>query len=209
MNKKVMILALISVLELSSCSMIDNLKSDKTTTTTTEATLAGYDYSGTQSRLSAKEEPYENVTITLPALMVGDAEEYAEGLRSKPDKVVSAEANADGSVTATFTPEGYTAICEAAAQAAAKTLGDILNSGDYSTLKAIDYNSDFTEYDVYVSDANKYTTDPSERLYLVKLKLSTKIYHVLTQSEDVDPIVNIYDENEILIDTIHLNDIAE
>lgn len=160
--------------------------------------------------LEVEEEIDSTVTVTLPAIMIGDdPQAYADGLADQTDRVISATANDDGSVTAVFTEEGYQLVCAAFHDSSIDIVDDIISSGKYPNITDIQYNDDFTEFNVTVEDPDLYEKNIMGKFYLLNLKAASRAYHIIMQMENTESIVHVYDSSGVEFTSTNLNEVGE
>ena len=91
------------------------------------------------------------VHITIPAsFFIGITEEEIIA-KAKENGVIETVVNKDGSVTYTMSKLKYEEMMKEMGDSVVSTIDEIVNSGDYTSIKEISYNEDFTEFDVKVN----------------------------------------------------------
>ena len=92
-----------------------------------------------------------NVDITLPASFFEDSTEEEIIAGAKEQGITEAVVHEDGSVTYTMSKSKHKEMMKELGDSVVSTIDDIVNSGDYTSIKEISYNKDFTEFDVKVN----------------------------------------------------------
>ena len=91
-----------------------------------------------------------NVDVTIPAsFFIGITEEDIIA-KAKENNVTETVVNQDGSVTYTMSKSKYKEMMEELENSIVSTVDEIVHSGEYTSIKEISYNEDFTEFDVKV-----------------------------------------------------------
>lgn len=83
------------------------------------------------------------VEVTYPASLVGDDKD--ELLNSKEEGIKDIKENEDGSITFTMTKAKYNEMMEEAKAQTIEFLDSMPTSGDFQSIKNVEYNNDFTE----------------------------------------------------------------
>lgn len=93
----------------------------------------------------------EEITLTIPASVLGEiTAEQVENSKAK-NGYKSAELNSDGSVTYVMTEGQRQELAAKVADSIEEEISGMLTSGDYPNFKSIDANEDYTEFKVVTS----------------------------------------------------------
>jgi len=92
-----------------------------------------------------------NVNVTLPASLFIDSTEEEIIAEAKENGVTETVVNKDGSVTYTMSKSKHNEMMKEMGDSVISTIDEIVNSGDYTSIKDISYSEDFTEFDVKVN----------------------------------------------------------
>lgn len=135
-----------------------------------------------------------DVTITIPSSLVGEdaASELTDEQKEKGFKSVSR--NGDGSITYVITKNAHKTIVEDLRTSTAKTMDDIVASGDFASIKKIEYNNDFTEVSMWVD--KKAFERSLDGLSALSVWFSGALYQAFngTESDKLSVTVNVVDE---------------
>lgn len=92
-----------------------------------------------------------SVEVTLPASFFEDSTEEEIIAKAKEQGITEAIVNEDGSVTYKMSKSKHKELMKEMKDSVESTIDEIVNSGDYTSIKEISYNKDFTEFDVKVN----------------------------------------------------------
>ena len=92
-----------------------------------------------------------NVDVTLPASFFMDSTEEEIIAEAKGNGVTETVVNEDDSVTYTMSKSKYEEMMKKMGDSVVSTIDEIVNSGDYTSIKEISYTKDFNEFDVKVN----------------------------------------------------------
>lgn len=92
-----------------------------------------------------------NVDVTLPASFFIATTEEEIIAEAKENGVTETVVNEDGSVTYTMSKSKHKEMMKEMGDSVLSTIDEIVNSEDYTSIKDISYNKDFTEFDVKVN----------------------------------------------------------
>jgi len=91
------------------------------------------------------------VDVTLPVSFFIESTEEEIIAEAKEKGILKTVINKDGLVTYTMSKSRYGEMMKKIEDSAVSTIDEIVNSGDYTSIKEISYNEDFTEFDVKVN----------------------------------------------------------
>ena len=92
-----------------------------------------------------------NVDVTLPvSFFIGSTEEEIIA-KAKENGIIETVINKDGLATFTMSKSQYNEMMEEIGNSIVSTIDEIVNSGDYMSIKEISYNEDYTEFHVKVN----------------------------------------------------------
>ena len=126
-----------------------------------------------------KDPKKENVSITLPAAFLeGQDQTLSEELteEDKANGIVSKKTNEDGSFTFEMTAEGQNKVLTEARKSIEESFSQIVNSGDYASIKNIESNDEFTKITVTV-DKEKFESG-FESFMLLAVYISCGMYQL-------------------------------
>ena len=92
-----------------------------------------------------------NVDVTLPASFFEDSTEEEIITKAKESGITEVVINEDGSVTYTMSKSKHKEMMKGMGDSVVSTIDEIVNSGNYTSIKEISYNEDFTEFNVRVN----------------------------------------------------------
>ena len=135
-----------------------------------------------------------NVDVTLPASFFADSTEEEIIAGAKESGVTEAVVNEDGSVTYTMSKSKHKEMMKELGDSVVSTIDDIVNSGDYTSIKEISYNKDFTEFDVKVN--RQQYEEGFDGFAIVGLVIVSTYYSAFEgkSGEDSQTIFNMVDE---------------
>lgn len=134
---------------------------------------------GTNGTEDNKAEAKKDVTITLPATFLEGAKDSMSEELTEEDKangILSKKINDDGSFTFVMTAEGQDKILTEARKSIEASMSEITSSGDYASIKNIEYNDDFNEIKVTV-DKEKFESG-FESFMLLAVYISCGMYQI-------------------------------
>lgn len=135
-----------------------------------------------------------DVTITIPSSLVGEdtASELTDEQKEKGFKSMSR--NGDGSITYVITKSAHKTMMEDLRTSTAKTLDDIVSSGNFTSIKKIEYNNDFTEVSMQV-DKEEFEGG-LDGLSALSVWFSGALYQAFNgvEADDLSVTINVVDE---------------
>ena len=146
-----------------------------------------------------------NVDVTLPTnFFIGSTEEKIIE-EAKEKGIIEAIINEDGLVTYTLSKSKYKEMMKKLGDSIVSTIDEIVNSEDYTSIKEISYNKDFTEFDMKV-DRQQYE-EGFDGFAISGLVIYSTYYSAFDgkSSEDLQITFNMIDEttDEIYNTTIY------
>lgn len=146
-----------------------------------------------------------NVDVTLPtSFFIGSTKEKIIA-EAKGNGIIETIINEDGSVTYTMSKSKYKEMMKELGDSVGSTIDEIVNSEDYTSIKEISYNKDFTEFDVKVN--RQQYEEGFDGFAIFGLVIGSTYYSAFAgkSSEDLQIIFNMIDETtgEIYNTTIY------
>ncbi|AWE09240.1 hypothetical protein DCE79_06830 [Lysinibacillus sp. 2017] len=134
-----------------------------------------------------------DVELTLPAdLFEGQTEDEIIA-NAKEKGVKEVKVNEDGTVYYKMSKSEHKKMMKDAKQSIVDSIAEIVNSDEYSSIKEISYNKDFTEYDITV-DQNAFNNS-MDGFAIFSLAISSTYYNGLDgKSDDLKLTMNMIDE---------------
>ena len=135
-----------------------------------------------------------NVDVTLPASFFADSTEEEIIAGAKESGITEAVVNEDGSVTYTMSKSKHKEMMKEMKESVVSTIDEVVNSGDYTSIKDISYNKSFTEFDVKV---NRQQYEGSfDGFAILGLVMSSAYYNAFDgkSGEDLQIVFNMIDE---------------
>lgn len=158
------------------------------------------------SENNSPEEPdSDTVTLNLSAFFAGDDIDSFLSLSEENSDVLSSKINEDGSVTIVCTREYYEDAFSKVKTECIRIIEEIVPSGDYPTIAKIEYNDDFTDYYVTVSDVDDYNNS-WDSMFMFYLQFASGYYHDFAQTQDVTVNVHMMDPENNEFATENLTD---
>ena len=135
-----------------------------------------------------------NVDVTLPASFFIAATEEEIIAEAKENGILETVFNKDGSVTYTMSKLKYNEMMEEIRNSIVPIIDEIVNSEDYTSIKDISYNKDFTEFDVKVN--RQQYEEGFDGFAIVGLVIVSTYYSAFEgkSGEDSQTIFNMVDE---------------
>ena len=135
-----------------------------------------------------------NVDVTLPASFFIAATEEEIIAEAKENGVTETVVNEDGSVTYTMSKSKYKEMMKEMGDSVLSTIDEIVNSEDYTSIKDISYNKDFTEFDVKVN--RQQYEEGFDGFAIVGLVIVSTYYSAFDgkSGEDLQILFNMIDE---------------
>ena len=135
-----------------------------------------------------------NVDVTLPASFFIDSTEEEIIAEAKENGVTETVVNEDGLVTYTMSKSKYKEMMKEIGDGVVSTIDEIVNSREYTSIKEISYNKDFTEFDVKV-DRQQYE-EGFDGFAIIGLVMVSTYYSAFegNSGEDSQTIFNMVDE---------------
>ena len=135
-----------------------------------------------------------NVDVTLPASLFIDSTEEEIIAEAKENGVTETVVNEDGSVTYTMSKSKYEEMMKEIGDSIVSTIDEIVNSEDYTSIKEISYNKDFTEFDVKVN--RQQYEEGFDGFAIIGLVMVSTYYSAFegNSGEDSQTIFNMVDE---------------
>ena len=135
-----------------------------------------------------------NVDVTLPASFFEDSTEEEIIAEAKEQGIKEAVVNEDGSVTYTMSKSKHEEMMKEMEDSVVSTIDEIVNSGDYTSIKEISYNKDFTEFDVKVN--RQQYEEGFDGFAIIGLVMVSTYYSAFegNSGEDSQTIFNMVDE---------------
>ena len=135
-----------------------------------------------------------NVDVTLPASFFIEATEEEIIAEAKGNGIIETVVNKDDSVTYTMSKSKYNEMMKEIGDSIVSTIDEIVNSGDYTSIKEISYNKDFTEFDVKVN--RQQYEEGFDGFAIVGLVMVSTYYNAFEGKlgEDLQTIFNMVDE---------------
>ncbi len=134
-----------------------------------------------------------DVELTLPAdLFEGQTEDEIIA-NAKEKGVKEVKVNEDGTVYYKMSKSEHKKMMKDAKQSAVDSITEIVNSDEYSSIKEISYNKDFTEFDITV-DQNAFNNS-MDGFAIYSLAILSTYYNGLDgKSDDLKLTMNMIDE---------------
>ena len=149
-----------------------------------------------------------NVDVTLPASFFIAATEEEIIAEAKENGVTETVVNEDGSVTYTMSKSKHKEMMKEMGDSVLSTIDEIVNSEDYTSIKDISYNKDFTEFDVKVN--RQQYEEGFDSFAIFGLVIVSTYYSAFdgNSGEDLRILFNMVDETtgEIYDTAIYPND---
>ena len=135
-----------------------------------------------------------NVDVTLPASFFADSTEEEIIAGAKENGITEAVVNEDGSVTYTMSKSKHKEMMKEMGDSVLSTIDEIVNSEDYTSIKEISYNKDFTEFDVKVN--RQQYEEGFDGFAVIGLVMVSTYYSAFEgkSGEDSQTIFNMVDE---------------
>lgn len=131
-----------------------------------------------------------NVTLTIPASMVGEGKTQEDlDVVCKEKGYKSATLNDDGSVTYVITKAQHQEMMEGIKQSIQESLDDMVNGEDYPNFKEITVKDDYSEFDVQFSGEKLSLT---ESMAILAFRMYGAMYNIFNGTECDDYIVRFY-----------------
>lgn len=146
------------------------------------------------------------VEVTIPADFMDEGTTQAEldSQIKKTDGFKSATLNADGSVTLVMTEACHKKLMQDMAQQLDSSLAEMVSSGDYPNVIAIDASNNYTTFTVTLSSD---TVGIEESFMTLALYLSGGMYHYFSADSSVDNInVRFVDQSGNLLQEANSSD---
>ena len=135
-----------------------------------------------------------NVDVTIPANFFINSIEEEIIAKAKGNGVTETLVNKDGSVTYTLSKVKYKEMMEEMGKAVVSRVDEIVNSGEYTSIKDISYNKYFNEFNVKVN--RQQYEEGFDRFAIFELVIVSTYYSAFDgkSAEDVQVILNMIDE---------------
>lgn len=149
-----------------------------------------------------------SVEINIPASMVG--EDPTETIESaKKDGIEDIAQNEDGSLTYKVTKAKYKELMAELKSRAEEGLKDISESGDYASIKDVQYNDDFSEINLIVEKASYEGSFDQFANYAIALMIG--YYKIYEGNTDYKITINNVDEatQEVFKTTVYPDDLQQ
>lgn len=160
----------------------------------TESQAESFPEGSSSENNSPEETNVDTVTLTLKSVIVGDEVDDLISLPDENDNVLSINVNEDGSVTIVCTREYYEEALQKAKEECSRIMDEIVPKGDYPTITNIEYNDDFTEFYITVTDEESYNNS-LDSMFMFYVYYAAGIYHAYAQTQDVTITVHMIDQN--------------
>ena len=144
------------------------------------------------------------VSITIPADFVSDDITQESLDKDLGKEYISATVNPDGSVTYKMTKKQHQAMLESVRKSFDTALQELVDSPDFAFAK-VDYNEDFTVFDVHLS------TDElgmAESFMVLGFYVFGGAYGFFLGHENQNITVNFYSQSGNLLETVNSSDLA-
>ena len=134
------------------------------------------------------------VDVTLPASFFLDSTEEEIIAKAKGNGVIETVVNKDGSVTYTMSKSKHKEMMKEMKESVVSTIDEIVNSGDYTSIKDISYNKSFTKFDVKVN-RQQYEAG-FDGFAILGLVMGSAYYNAFdgNSGEDLQVVFNMIDE---------------
>ena len=186
MSKKGMLaLSLSAMLLLSACGASGN---------TTNSGSASGSASGVSAEGVNKAKVKKNllsVEITIPADYVKNADTSISNAKDSGFKVTE---NDDGSLTYKLSKSQHAELVKNISDGIQESTQELLDSGDYPTIKDIQYNDDYTEADVIVDYDEYMNSWDGFALYAIAYFVPAYQIYNGVEPDDVNTIISVVDE---------------
>ena len=135
-----------------------------------------------------------NVDVTLPASFFLDSTEEEIIAEAKENGIIETVVNKDDSVTYTMSKSKYNEMMKEIGDSIASTIDEIVNSGDYTSIKEISYNKDYTKFDVKVN--RQQYEEGFDGFAVIGLVMVSTYYNAFegNSREELKTIFNMVDE---------------
>lgn len=135
-----------------------------------------------------------NVDVTLPVSLFIDSTEEEIIAEAKENGIIETKFNEDGSVTYTMSNSKYNEMMKELGDSIVSTIDEIVNSGDYTSIKEISYNKDYTEF--YVRVNRQQYEEGFDGFAIIGLVMVSTYYSAFegNSGEDSQTIFNMVDE---------------
>ena len=135
-----------------------------------------------------------NVDVTIPVSFFMNSTQEEIIAEAKRNGITETVVNEDGLITYTMSKSKYKEMMEELKNSIASTVDEIVLSGEYTSIKEISYNEDFTEFDVKV-DRQQFK-DGFDSFAVFGLVIVSTYYSAFDgkSGEDLQIIFNMIDE---------------
>ena len=135
-----------------------------------------------------------NVDVTLPLSFFIDSTEEEIIAEAKENGIIETVVNKDDSVTYTMSKSKYNEMMKEIGDSIASTIDEIVNSGDYTSIKEISYNKDYTKFDVKVN--RQQYEEGFDGFAVIGLVMVSTYYNAFegNSREELKTIFNMVDE---------------
>lgn len=183
MVKEVFALSLSAVLLLSACGASNNTSSNHSS--------SGSSISSESVNKSTVKKNLLSVELTIPAEYVKDADTSVSSAKDNGFKVTK---NDDGSLTYKLSKSQHAELVKNISDSIQSSTDELLDSGDYSSIKDIKYNDDYTSADMIV-DYSQYKNS-FDGVVLYALAYMCPAYQIYNgvDSDDVNTVISVVDE---------------
>ena len=213
MKKKIVTILLISSLALTACGSSNQVQSSSAPSTQTAQEA---DTQGTENDISELnaigdidvDKNLFDVTITVPADLVGDATQEELDAKAANSDIHSITLNDDGSATYVMSKSQHKKMMQELADNINSTLSDMVGSEDYPNFTDIKANSDFTNFTVTTTSTELDLTDSISimgfymygGMYAIFNGSDVGNIHVDFVNADSGEIINSADSSDIATD---------
>ncbi|MED4229396.1 hypothetical protein, partial [Neobacillus cucumis] len=134
-----------------------------------------------------------SVTLTLPASMF-EGQNIDQVIADAQKKGIKATKNADGSVTYKMSKAQHKEMIQEMKKSVIETINDTKSGKDYSSIKDITYNDDFSEFTLIVNKSDY--ENSMDGFAVLGLGMSGMMYQLFTgvKPEDYKVTIDVKDE---------------
>lgn len=170
------------------------VSTESTQPTVTDATETSEKHNiSDMSGLSIDVNNDKTVEITIPATLITDIDATIAEVESN-ERILSYTLNDDGSLTYQYSQKDYDIMLDEYKNTVHQKLQDIVTSGLYSSITAIDNNNDFTDIKVTVTDQSSYENS-LDAISNLSIMITAEFYQIISGIKDPSVTIHIIDNN--------------
>ena len=191
--KKIIVCMMAGMLAVSGCGSND---------TNVEANQDNPQVVEVDSTLLSKEVTISNDFLALTG--VDTDEKKQEYIEEKKDEFKDVRINDDGSITYVMSKSAYDKALKEMKDAIDESIKDIVESGEYKSIKEVTYNKDLTKFTI-VANEEEYKNSFDGLIYF-NLGIQSSFYHMFEGKEDEKIHFSFVNEDGVEFDSITLPD---